>query len=357
MAGETSVIVNTPNGDGRINSRISNYTAFFDTDSKKDNEEHKKNRLDNYTDVVNGYYDGATELYEFGWSRSFHFSRFYKGEGFEQSLARHEHYLALQMELKPGMRVLDVGCGVGGPAREIARFAGVQIVGVNNNDFQVGRARRYTEQAGLSGQVQYVKGDFMSLSDMFGKESFDAVYAIEATVHAPSFEGIYGEIFKILKPGGVFGVYEWVMTDDWDPSIPEHKDIAYGIELGDGIAEMRNIASARKALKTVGYTVEVDDDLADKGDEIAWYYPLEGDLRKAQTWWDYFVVFRMTWIGMFLTHNILWLIQLLHLVPKGTWEVGETLKAAANALVRGGQTRLFTPMALFIARKPPLSSP
>jgi hypothetical protein len=33
-----------------------------------------------------GYYDGATELYEFGWAKSFHFSRFYKGEGFEQSV-------------------------------------------------------------------------------------------------------------------------------------------------------------------------------------------------------------------------------------------------------------------------------
>lgn len=65
------------------------------------------------------------------------------------------------------------------------------------------------------------------------------------------------------------------MTDDWDPSIPEHKAIAHGIEIGDGIAEMRNMGSARRALKTVGYVVEMDDDLADKGDEIPWYYPLE----------------------------------------------------------------------------------
>ena len=85
-----------------------------------------------------GYYDGATELYEYGWGTSFHFSRFYKGESFAASLARHEHYLAAQMNLKPGMRVLDVGCGVGGPARQIARFADVQIIGLNNNDFQVG---------------------------------------------------------------------------------------------------------------------------------------------------------------------------------------------------------------------------
>jgi sterol 24-C-methyltransferase len=121
-----------------------------------------------------GYYDGATELYEYGWAQSFHFSRFYKGEAFAASLARHEHYLAAQMSLRPGMHVLDVGCGVGGPAREIARFADVKITGLNNNDFQIGRARRYTKAAGLEDQLQFVKGDFMKLSEQFGENKFDA---------------------------------------------------------------------------------------------------------------------------------------------------------------------------------------
>lgn len=46
--------VSIPNGDGRVNSRIENYTAFFEKNSANDNEEQKKNRLENYTDVVNG---------------------------------------------------------------------------------------------------------------------------------------------------------------------------------------------------------------------------------------------------------------------------------------------------------------
>ena len=79
----------------------------------------------------------------------------------------------------------------------------MNVVGLNNNDFQIGRARRYTKQAGLENQVSFVKGDFMKLSEQFGENSFDAVYAIEATVHAPTFEGVYGEIMKVLKPGGV----------------------------------------------------------------------------------------------------------------------------------------------------------
>ena len=176
--------------DGRVGSRIENYNNFWHKDPSNEKEVDNDNRLNSYTEVVNGmsslfssllsvlwligYYDGATELYEYGWAQSFHFSRFYKGEAFLASLARHEHYLAAQMSLRPGMRVLDVGCGVGGPAREIAQFTDTQIVGLNNNDFQIQRARKYTQKAGLEGQVTFVKGDFMKLSEQFGENSFDA---------------------------------------------------------------------------------------------------------------------------------------------------------------------------------------
>ena len=140
--------------------------------------------------VMLGYYDGATELYEYGWSQSFHFSRFYKGEAFLASLARHEHYLASKMVLRPGMRVLDVGCGVGGPAREIAQFTDARIIGLNNNEFQIGRARKYTKKAGLEDSVTFVKGDFMKLSEQFGENSFDAGGYISPRVLCLSFINI-----------------------------------------------------------------------------------------------------------------------------------------------------------------------
>jgi len=72
------------------------------------------------------------------------------------------------------MKVLDVGCGVGGPAREIARFTDATIIGVNNNDFQIDRATKKTAKAGLSDKVSFQKGDFMKLSETFGENSFDA---------------------------------------------------------------------------------------------------------------------------------------------------------------------------------------
>ncbi|KAE8207776.1 hypothetical protein CF327_g7258 [Tilletia walkeri] len=341
-----------PSKDVRNMDGIANYNNFWQKDSKNDSATDTANRLDQYTDVVNSYYDGATNLYEYGWGQNFHFARYYPGEAFYQAIARHEHYLALSMHLKPKMRVLDVGCGVGGPAREIARFANVEIVGVNNNQYQVDRARKYTAQAGLENQITFVKGDFMSLVEQFGEGSFDAVYAIEATCHAPSWEGIYGQIKDVLKPGGVFGLYEWCMTDAWDGSNPEHKRIAHGIEVGDGIPEMRSIAAARDALTKVGFEIEQEQDLADVGDKISWYYPLEGDIRKCQTLWDVVMCWRMTWFGKLTTQSTVKLLEMVKLAPKGTYDVGESLKVAADALVAGGQTKLFTPMMHFVARKP-----
>ena len=105
-----------------------------------------------------------TDLYEYGWGGSFHFCRFAYGEPFRQAIARHEHYLAHVMGIKENMNVLDVGCGVGGPAREIVKFTGANVVGLNNNDYQIERATHYATRDGLSDKLTFVKGDFMVCS-------------------------------------------------------------------------------------------------------------------------------------------------------------------------------------------------
>lgn len=130
------------------------------------------------------------------------------------------------------------------------------------------------------------------------------------------------------------------MTDAWDPSNPEHREIQHQVELGNGIPEMRPIRQSREALLSVGFEIEHEEDLAERPDEVRWYYPLEGDLFKAQTIGDLFTVWRMSWSGKFVTHNALWIFEKLGLLPKGTTDVGEALKVAAESLIKGGQTRV-----------------
>ncbi|EWC44201.1 sterol 24-C-methyltransferase [Drechslerella stenobrocha 248] len=313
-------------------------------------EEEKQKRLAEYATLTRQYYNLATDLYENGWSQSFHFCRFYPGEGFHQAIARHEHFLALKMGIKTGMHVLDVGCGVGGPAREIARFSDCRITGLNNNDYQIARASMYAQKAGLEKNLRFVKGDFMQMS--FEEGTFDAVYAIEATVHAPRLEGVYGQIFKVLKPGGVFGVYEWLMTENFDETNAEHRKIRRGIELGDGIAQMVRIEEAVKALKAVGFEIEYQEDLAERPDAIPWYYPLAGDMKYCASLSDIFTIGRMTWLGRSLVHYLIGALELVGIAPQGTRKSADSLATAADALVAGGKQKLFTPMYLTIARKP-----
>ena len=80
-----------------------------------------------------------------------------------------------------------------------------------------------------------------------------------------------------------------------------------------------------------------------------WYYPLEGDIRKIQTLWDAVMVARMTTIGKFFTQNTVWVLEKMGFVPKGTYDVGEALKTAADALVAGGREKLFIPMREFVS--------
>lgn len=330
---------------------VDGYFKHWDNrDAETQTEEDKQNRLNDYSTLTKHYYNLVTDFYEYGWGSSFHFSRYYKGEPFRQATARHEHYLASKTGIQPGDNVLDVGCGVGGPAREIARFTGCNITGVNNNDYQIARGNNWAEKNGMANQLKFVKGDFMQLD--FPDNSFDRVYAIEATVHAPTLEGVYSEIYRVLKPGGTFGVYEWVLTDKFDESNPYHREIAYGIEIGDGIPKMYSEKVARQALKNVGFEVEIEEDLADKGDDIPWYYPLAGDWGYVQSLGDLFTFARTSTFGRWVTTQGTSLLEKAGVAPKGSRKVTEALEQAAIHLVNGGREGVFTPMLLFVCKKP-----
>ena len=160
--------------------RVSNYEQRYGGDGRGDSDERKRD----YKNYVTTYYDLVTDFYEYGWGQSFHFAPRAPYESFPASLARHEHYIAHMLGLRPGMVAADLGCGVGGPLREIIRFSGAKIVGVSNNAYQLERARKQTEEAGLSHLAEFLECDFMQVEAP--DASFDAVFAIEATASARS---------------------------------------------------------------------------------------------------------------------------------------------------------------------------
>jgi len=84
---------------------------------------------------------------------------------------------------------------------------------------------------------------------------------------------VYGEIFRVLKPGQYFGSYEWCLTNKYDPNNPKHVESKKGIEEGDGLPGIATTDEVVEALKDVGFeVVEAHDRALDS--EIPWWDPL-----------------------------------------------------------------------------------
>lgn len=323
-----------------VSDGVERYGSTFTEDIRHDPEAWKRDP----GGVSRLYYDLVTDLFEYGWGRSFHFAHRIPGETFPESLARHERFMASKLNLSSGMKVLDLGCGVGGPQREIARFTGAKVVGVSNNPYQVERARKLNGEAGLTHLTDYFVCDFMEVPDQDG--SYDAVFSIEASCCAPDKYGVYGEVFRLLKPGGSFGAYEYCMTDRYDPDDPRHQRIKSDITYGGGLHGVAYPVEIDSALREVGFDVLETRDLADDpGPGLPWYEPLAGSgismthLRSAK-------------LGRWFTHHVLQVMEMLKIVPRGTVEVANMLNIAARAFVEAGRQRIFTPMYFLLARKP-----
>lgn len=286
--------------------------------------------------VVDTFYNLVTDFYEWGWGESFHFTVPLHGKTHFASEAANESRIATLCDLKPGMKCLDCGCGVGGPMRTIASFSGAEIVGVSLNQYQVDRGNSHNRRDGLESLCKIVQGDFLDLK--FPDNSFDAAYATDSTCHAPDISVVYGEIFRVIKPGSTFVSYEWVTTPLFDPKNPEHVKIIDKINYGNGLPNSRPAAECIEAAKRVGFEVVTDYDNALRlKQNQPWYARLEKVYNR----------------GSKIDRIFIKLFSMLRLLPAGMKQVHDMLlDDAILGLIAGGKTGIFTPMHILVFRKP-----
>ena len=297
-----------------------------------------------YPAMVRSFYDLITDFYEFGWGRSFHFAPAANGASFKEAIAAHQRFLGEAIGLQAGMRVLDIGCGVGGPQRALAGRFGCSIVGLNINEYQLGKCSAYNEKAGLGHLCSVLHGDFMDMPA--GDGSFDAAYHIEALPHAPDKAAAYAEIFRVLRPGALFAGYEWCVTALYDDGNPEHRDLKRRIEYGNGISGIASFADVTDGLRAAGFEqIEARDRAEDADPETPWYRPLEGrDLTLRGL--------PRTPLGRRVTSAALRVLEGVRAVPRGSSAISGVLNVAADSLVAAGRRGIVTPMYYHKARKP-----
>lgn len=132
----------------------------------------------------------------------------------------YEESIARDIGLKPGDRVLDLGCGRGRVAAHMAQFSGVQVIGLNIDSNQVAQARTFNDECCL--QNAFIVQDFNDLPLPFADQTFDAFYQIQALSLCKDLPALFNEIYRVLKPGARISLLDWASLPSYDPTNPEH---------------------------------------------------------------------------------------------------------------------------------------
>jgi sterol 24-C-methyltransferase len=320
---------------GAVKSTVEEYARQFEPRGAGEREGKA-------AELARDYYQLVTDFYEFGWGESFHFAPRAMGESIAASLSRYELHLAERLQLRPGMKALDVGCGVGGPMRTIASKSQAHVTGITIAPYQVRRATEKCQRASLSHLCEVVEGDFNAMPFEAGR--FDAAYTIEACCHAADRRGPFREVYRTLKPGGLFAGYDWCMTGEYVPGDAAHERIKLGIEKGNGVAALVKTSQVDAALKDAGFEILDTKDWATTSDpNLPWYSPLATGYSVQG--------FRNSRAGAFLTHQLVRVLEKFRLSPPGTVHTHDVLRLAQEALCEGGALGIFTPMYFWLAVK------
>ena len=156
--------------------------------------------------------------------------------------------LAAQMELEPGLRILDVGSGIGGPARYLASEHQCRVTGVDLTEEFVQVAQSLTRRTKLDNWVDFVQASALDLK--FDSGTFDRSYMIHVGMNIADKAGVFREVRRVLKPGGKFAIFDILRAGDGPMTYPvpwaSSEETSFVVDRG----------SYRDALEKAGFHVE-----------------------------------------------------------------------------------------------------
>jgi tocopherol O-methyltransferase len=213
--------------------------------------------------AVARYYDTTLDLYEQLWGEHVHHGYWDPGErpdadGADRATAtdRLVHELVAYAGIPAGVRVLDVGCGIGGPALYLAGALGCTVEGITLSAAQAARATENARAAGVGDRTAFSRRD--ALDSGYPDDSFDAVWAMESLMHIPDRVAFFAEALRVLRPGGTLAVATWAVRDG--ELTPDEDDLVEQILKHQVMPSFSGLAEHDRLARAAGFTdVDVVD--------------------------------------------------------------------------------------------------
>ena len=161
------------------------------------------------------YYEGTLLEYRYVLSlhehHGIHFG-YFDGETstISDAILKMNEVLASAIDIEPGSRILDAGCGIGGSALWLAKNFDVHITGITLSDTQRLIASHLAELYGLQSRTRFLVEDYSSTS--FDNSSFDVLWGLESVCYAPDKADFLKEAARLLRPGGTLVIADGFLS-------------------------------------------------------------------------------------------------------------------------------------------------
>lgn len=160
-----------------------------------------------------------------------------------------------------GAHVLDIGAGIGGPARHFAESHAVRVTGIDLTEDYVSVANGLTRRCGLTDLVTFRQANALAMP--FDASTFDGAYTIHAAMNIADKATLFAEARRVLKPGARFGLYDVMRVSDGDVPYP----MPWAATAETSFVETP--VTYRRLLEAAGFVVESEVDRGDLARELA----------------------------------------------------------------------------------------
>lgn len=158
--------------------------------------------------------------------------------------------IAEQMSLRPEMKLLDVGCGVGGPARYFAAAHQSDVTGIDLTEDFVRAAEALTARVGLASRAHFQQGSALEMPFQAG--SFDGAYLLHVGMNIVDKKKLFAEIARVLRQGGTLAVFDFMRVGPGEFSFP----VPWAAS--DSESFVATVEDYRSALNAAGFAVAAE---------------------------------------------------------------------------------------------------
>lgn len=159
------------------------------------------------------------------------------------------------LSINAGSRVLDMGCGLGGPARFVAKSTTARVTGIDLTQEFVETGNALTGQALMVDLVDLQHGSILDMP--YEDDRFDVAYMIHVGMNIPDKARIAAEAARVLKPGGMFGIYDVMAMNGAELAYP----LPWASEKSQSF--LSTPRAYREALEQAGFTLKMETDETD----------------------------------------------------------------------------------------------